>query len=277
VRLQTRPNRQEDVVVPLPRTLDYLKPLAIDDLCRLGRDNDGGYILPAAVVSRAEHLVSFGLSWDWSFEKDFKSRNPKLRIDAYDHTVRPRSIVRRAAGAAARAAVLRLPPGDAARTLRDAADYFTIMKHFVRRVSATKQDRIDVTIDEVFRRVPPGKRVFLKMDIEGSEYDVLHEILQHSHSLVGMVIEFHDVGVLRSTFETSVSAILEHFDIVHVHGNNWAGVAEDGLAEVLEVTFLNRAYRPSTVLRREVLPLEIDQPNHPERPDLPILFHPVDG
>jgi hypothetical protein len=258
--------------VLLPNQLNYLRPLVVDDLRRLGRDHDGGYVLPESVIALSEHLVSFGLSWDWSFEKDFKARNSRIRIDAYDHTIYPRGIIRWAAKAVLNAALLRQSPRDAARTLRDAADYCTIMRHFVQRVSVVKARKNDVTIPEVFGRVPAGRRIFLKMDIEGSEYDVLPDILAHSQDIICMVIEFHDLSRTRETFESSVRSILRDFEVVHIHGNNWGDVADDGLPDVLEMTFLSRTHCPDSAPRREALPLGIDQPNHPDRPDIPMLF-----
>jgi hypothetical protein len=260
--------------MPLPRELDYLRPLVMADICRLGRNNDGGYIVPRSVLALSEYLISFGLSFDWSFERAFKLQKPEIQIDAYDPSVSPSTVVLRAAKHIAKAAVFRTSPGRAVQVLRETVDYFTTMHHFVRRVSPTNIDRKDITIEEVFSRAPRGKRIFLKIDIEGSEYDVIPNILQYSRDLTGMIIEFHDTGRLRTKFKQRMEAILEKFEIVHIHGNNWAGVSVDGLPDCLELTFVNKEYCPVSAPRREALPLEIDQPNHRDRPDIPIMFYP---
>ena len=279
-QLINMPTYQRDYVIPergampLPRELDYLRPLVVGDICRLGRNNDGGYIVPRSVLTLSEYLISFGLSFDWSFEKAFKLQKPEIQIDAYDPSVSPSAVVLRAAKTIVKVALFRTSPGRAVQILRETVHYFTTMHHFVRRVSPTKIDRKDITIEEVFSRAPRGKRIFLKMDIEGSEYDVIPDVLQYSRDLTGMIIEFHDTGRLRTKFKQRMEAILEKFEIVHIHGNNWAGVSVDGLPDCLELTFVNKEYCPVSAPRREALPLEIDQPNHRDRPDISIMFHP---
>ena len=259
--------------MPLPRGLDYLRPLVMADICRLGRNYDGGYVVPRSVLTLSEYLISFGLSFDWSFEKAFKSQKPEIQIDAYDHSISLPAIFLRAAKAIVKVALFRMSPGRAAQIFREIVDYFTTMHHFVRRVSPTKIHEMDITIDEVFSRAPGGKRIFLKMDIEGSEYDIIPDVLRYSRDLTGMIIEFHDAGRLRTEFKQRVEAILEKFEIVHIHGNNWSGVSADGLPDVLEVTFVNKEYCPVSAPRRVSLPLEIDQPNHRGRPDFSIMFY----
>jgi hypothetical protein len=260
--------------MPLPRELDYLRPLVMADMCRLGRNYDGGYIVPRSVLTLSEYLISFGLSFDWSFEKAFKLQKPEIQIDAYDHSISLSAIFLRAAKSIVKAALFRISPSRAVEILREIVDYFTTMHHFVRRVSPTKTDEKDITIEEVFSRAPRGKRIFLKMDIEGSEYDIIPHVLQYSRHLTGMIIELHDTGRLRTKFKQRMEAILEKFEIVHIHGNNWAGVSVDGLPDCLELTFVNKEYCPVSAPRREALPLEIDQPNHRGRPDLSIMFCP---
>jgi hypothetical protein len=56
------------------------------NLIRVGRDNDGGYLVEKNSISNAKHLVSMGLNDDWSFEKHFVSLN-KVGVHVYDHTV----------------------------------------------------------------------------------------------------------------------------------------------------------------------------------------------
>jgi hypothetical protein len=258
----------------LPKELDYLRPLVMADMCRLGRNYDGGYIVPRSVLTVSEHLISFGLSYDWSFEKDFKLQKPEVQIDAYDHSMSVPAILLRAVKSIAKVALFQIPPGRAVQTWREIIDYFTTMRHFVKRVVPTKINTYDITIDEVFSQAPPGKRIFLKMDIEGSEYDLIPDVLRYSGDLTCMIIEFHDTGRRRTEFKQRMAAILEQFEIAHLHGNNWSGVSADGLPDVLEVTFVSKKYCPAVAPRRVSLPIEIDQPNHRGRPDFPIMFEP---
>ena len=48
-----------------------LLPIEIDDLVRIGRDNDGGYVLPQRIFNFCDGLLSYGINKDWSFERIF--------------------------------------------------------------------------------------------------------------------------------------------------------------------------------------------------------------
>ena len=44
-------------------------------LIRLGKKNDGGYLVGIQTVNASTHLISLGIRDDWSFEKDFLKQN----------------------------------------------------------------------------------------------------------------------------------------------------------------------------------------------------------
>ena len=73
--------------------------------------------------------------------------------------------------------------------------------HFKQRIWPDNQDN-SATIDDVFSRLPAGCPVFVKMDIEGSEYLVLDDLLRHSQNIVAMAIEFHDVDTHPDLFNS---------------------------------------------------------------------------
>ena len=51
------------------------RPEKETNFVRLGRNNDGGYIVPVDAAKDSNLLLSFGLDDDWSFEKDFYEIN----------------------------------------------------------------------------------------------------------------------------------------------------------------------------------------------------------
>ena len=56
------------------------------ELVRLGSIDDGGYVLPIKDIKSSNVLISFGISDNWDFEKDFiKISNAK--VIAYDHSI----------------------------------------------------------------------------------------------------------------------------------------------------------------------------------------------
>ena len=64
-----------------------LRPIESTDLIRMGRPNDGGYVIPEKIFSFCDGLLSYGINKDWSFEKDFWKKNPNTIIHCYDHSV----------------------------------------------------------------------------------------------------------------------------------------------------------------------------------------------
>ena len=62
------------------------KPNHLYDLIRLGRNNDGGYLVGKNSVLNANALISFGVHDDCSFEKDFKNLNP-TKVLCFDYIV----------------------------------------------------------------------------------------------------------------------------------------------------------------------------------------------
>ena len=67
-------------IVYLP---DYFKPINFDDLQRIGKPNDGGYVVRKQDIIDTEHLISLGISFDWSFEKEFYKKNKKYYTKIY--------------------------------------------------------------------------------------------------------------------------------------------------------------------------------------------------
>jgi len=61
------------------------KPDGLYDLVRLGKNNDGGYLVCKNSIEVSDCLISFGISDDFSFEEDFKNKK-NIPIFAYDPT-----------------------------------------------------------------------------------------------------------------------------------------------------------------------------------------------
>ena len=40
--------------------IERLKPIHVTDLIRVGRDNDGGYVIPKSILLKSESLLSYG-------------------------------------------------------------------------------------------------------------------------------------------------------------------------------------------------------------------------
>lgn len=260
----------------LPANLSYLQPHVVPHLVRRGGAKDGGYVLPSAPLAGLDAMVSFGLSTDWSIEEDLFRSNPALTIHVYDHTVGAKSFRRALKNAALKFAGGKISFAELRSRHRTDAGYrrfFTGSRvHFRERVFNRRDNANDATIETIFQRVRQARRIFLKMDIEGAEYRVIPQILDHADRIDLMTVEFHDTDPLRAVFETQVKAILGRFNIVHLHGNNIAGVAADGLPDCLEITFLNKRFPTDGGLRDQLPIAGLDHPNNPDAPDLPLRF-----
>ncbi len=191
-----------------PIRLSDFHPVKCETLVRVGSSNDGGYVVPLEAIKAAHALVSFGLAHNWTFERDFKKYNEDAIIHCYDHTVSLRTALQFSIGQLLQFVFL-----FRARSLRKIftwIDYKLFFHsdgtHFKQRIGPDNQDN-SATIDDVFSRPPAGCPVFVKMDIEGSEYLVLDDLLRHSQNITAMAIEFHDVDTHPDLFGSFVEKI----------------------------------------------------------------------
>jgi hypothetical protein len=258
-----------------PIQLSNFHPVACEQLARLGSANDGGYVVPLGAVTAAGALLSFGLSHNWTFERDFKTHNPNVAVHCYDHTVSLLTAFGYSIGQLLRFVLLfRTSALRRAFTWIDYLLFFRADKiHFRQRIWRDNENN-SATIDDAFRRLPAACPVFVKMDIEGSEYDVLDDLLRHSRDIVAMAIEFHDVDRLAGRFNSSIENIKRDFYIVHIHGNNMGGMTPSHFPNAPEMTFFNKRFfhsaPPPSRLKYPVPGL--DRPNHPGLPDFAFEF-----
>lgn len=269
----------------LPRSLDRLNPVVVDDLVRLGVNMDGGYVVPRSAVLDADALVSFGLGDDWSFEQDALRLNPRLIVHVYDHSVGERKFIdgiascwrsfmghqgsMRPAHAAFALSEIR-----ALVELYESYRKFFLGKvcHFQSRVSDRVESFRDITPEQVFVRLGEKQKLLLKMDIEIGEYQILEDLLDYEKRIRLMVIEFHATEFIRDMFLEKIERIIQHYEVVHIHGNNYAGLANDGLPSLLEITFLHKSLCRASP-RRGRLPVPgLDFPNNPKKVDHELLF-----
>ena len=64
-----------------------LKPKKNYLLSRIGKDNDGGYLVGKKNKTDNINLISLGISNDWSFEDHFLKLHPNTKIFAFDDSL----------------------------------------------------------------------------------------------------------------------------------------------------------------------------------------------
>ena len=255
----------------IPPELNFLAPIAVDDLVRIGRNHDGGYLIRQSTIDQIGFLLSFGISNDWSFERQLLRLDPGLRLHAYDHSVDVEVLRRKYLGALGKP--YNLPRiFNYRRAFKSYSAFFTgAAHHFREKVGNTDSDPTEISIAEIFRRIDGNANIFLKMDIEGDEYQVIDEITARSDRIVGLVVEFHDASSRRSEFSRSIRALQQSFDIVHIHGNNYSRVGEDSLPDALEISF-SRTVETAKLYRKTSLIDGLDQPNNKNKADFLLCF-----
>ena len=263
-----------------------LRPCAYADLVRLGPSADGSYVVPRGQVEACHWLLSLGLSDNWEFDKAFVGLNPRAGIVAVDHTVGPRFFGRRIWRNSWKALVsgLTLRPDKLCRRAslvwRD-LDYFRVFRppnrHLRRRVAGGASTPLDITVAELLALLPVKGLgdVFLKMDIEGAEYDVILDVLGHESRVGCLVVEFHNIVGRAAEFNHAIDRLLERFWLLHIHGNN-CGPFDSGASfpDTVELTFLNRRMVQGDLdLSRRSYPVAgLDAPNDPLKEDYVLNF-----
>lgn len=226
-------------------------------LARIGSLHDGGYFVSPLALQRSTALLSLGLSDDWSFEADFRARNP-VPLLCLDHTVTPRFWIRRAI-----ASLFTLQP-------RGLVRYFAYRRFFRgdaehRRLCAGYDIPGGISLARVIEGIE-SDAIFLKCDIEGSEYRLFDDIVRHARRFTGMVIEFHSIDLHRERIDRFLAA-LTGFRIVALHPNNAGGMDANGDPLVIEITLTRSDLVGPTAIDRQLASI-----NEPARPDIEARF-----
>ena len=270
------------------------RPVAVDDLVRVGRAHDGGYVISRRCIEATRLLIGMGINDDWSFERDFQLHNQAVRVVGLDGSVSQDTFKRRAMEARTLAIgyFLRLKRWNMTEQWREAARWDAVARDFQRffgsRDNVFYHKFLSDTDDESqltwtsLRRIEPalGKddpvpRIFVKVDIERGEYRVMTDILSDAPRINGLAIEFHDCDILWERFVGLMDRLQEQFAVVHIHGNNWSPlIAGTTCPQTLEVSLVNQRLlstplSPSTA----TYPLPgLDMPNNREKGDYSLSF-----
>lgn len=268
-------------------------PLAVDDLVRVGRDNDGGYVVGRRSVLGSDLLIGLGINTDWSFEQQFAAMNPGAAVVAVDGSVSATRFEHDGVVERLHAGRLALSRRGGARgrwqagseyqaLARDFRAFFHAPRrlHVERMISGDSYDG-SLTWSELARiiddRFPEARSWFVKMDIEGHEYRVVPQMLSDIARVTGLVVEFHDCDLLWERLEETLALLDPHFALVHAHGNNCGPlIAGSCMPRVLELSFLRRtlleAHEGARTNDRRYPLAGLDMPNNPTLPDPPVPF-----
>ncbi len=221
---------------------------------RLGKDGDGGYVLPMDVLKDVEAVVVFGINDEDSFERDLANYLDPKKIPFY------------------------LCDPFVPYTAAGKNDF---RFHSLGLAEETKENMI--TWPDFLRRFSlEGKKILLKVDIEGAEWASFASLQASDfQNVVCFIVEFHrlldkqDIPRQNKTFELLNST----FFLNHCHVNNNGlvfNIDSKLYPDVLECTYVNKSLVENSKLtlkrRTEIYPSILDQANIDVRPDYPIAW-----
>lgn len=224
------------------RLLEPQKAVSVNKT-RVGSAGDGGYV-QLDDLSGVIHAFSFGVCDDDAW--DLAMAQAGVPVEQFDHSV-------------------------------ESAPSSHPLLHFHRKMIAAQcgsdRESLAALVSKFSKSDTPD--LFLKMDIEGWEWEVLDSTpddLLAKHAQI--VCEFHDLSrLVLPHFYSRAKRVLEKlyrlFAVTHVHANNCVPynlIANIPLPDVLEISFASRAryrFEPS----QETFPTRLDAPCSPNNPD----------
>jgi hypothetical protein len=249
------------------------------NLIRLGNKNDGGYVVEENSVRNSEILLSFGLSDDWSFESDF-SKLGKKKIYTYDYSVNLRFWIVNFIKSLINILLFREPLSNIKKLLEfyNYKSFFNNKtnfhyKKFISPLSMKKNmlnNNFITDLNRIFKDLE--KNIFLKIDIEGSEYRILDQIIDNSKKINGLVIEFHDFDLHQKVIEKFLSDL--DLKLVHLHVNNFGTINNEGIPSAVELTFSSREFISNNLNNDKIYPVvNLDKPCNKNEIDHKIIFN----
>lgn len=270
----------DKVNVSLPAEL---RPDGRNRLMRLGSRYDGGYVIAAALIDHMDQLLSFGLGLNWDFERDVARLTAIRQIDCYDHTVTRARLGWIHAKSLISYFLNREKYAERIAACRDYPRFFGTdprIRHLQMMVSDRDDPESTTVASALGRLKDAGDRIFLKCDIEGSEYAIADEIIASSGRFTGIAIEFHDVNRRLGEISAFLDQLRRTHFLDHVHVNSFSKVDSAGVPSVIEVSLSRRDLSPEgnvgkldrLYIRHSLDGIELDASNAADRPDMQIVW-----
>jgi hypothetical protein len=219
------------------------EPLANCSWARFGHPNDGGYLMCDNLLTGVSTAYSYGIEGrdEWGCAIAQKTGAPVHQYDCFV-TAKPSC-----AGAS-----------------------FIFHEECVGQTGRDSGNRVfDTLANHIARNGDQGKRLVVKMDVEGAEWDVLmgapEGVLANIQQLV---VEFHEVDQPR--FSKVIERLKRTFVVANVHFNNFTCNKDVGPlpAYAFEVLFVNRSIaQVSEAGAGPITPNPLDSPNVAGRRD----------
>jgi hypothetical protein len=262
----------ETIFIKCPKDLQFLQPFECSELSRVGNASDGGYLLPRPYIDRIQHLISFGLGENWSFESELASLNPNLSIHVYDNTVSLQFFATKAIKGIVKFLMGKESFSNVISRIRRLVTYFRFWifnrknKHLHLRISQESFHSISGAINQ-------DSSYGIKIDIEGSEWEILRDLETVQNSFEFMILEIHDFDNHVNELNEFLTAIQASYKLIHLHANNFGDIGKKGFPNVFEIVLIRDRGLVNLTNKRQHLPISgFDIPNAKNRPDYQIEF-----
>jgi len=242
----------------LENNTDLFKVYHFDNKFRLGSNTDSGYVIGDLNINY-DCLISCGISQNDDFSIDFinKYNLNKENCFAFDGTIK-----------------------DIPSNLKN------IVTFIKKNIGFENSDSVS-NLSSFFEKYD---NIFLKMDIEGGEWPWFQSMDQIKLSKISqLVIELHGItnvswhGMTVNSFGSDyhekiqcLKKITSTHYLIHAHGNNHDLVSNNGLPNVIELTYINKnLFDKIPELNSIPLPIKgLDFSNNPGYPDINLNFYP---
>lgn len=203
-----------------------------DSSFRFGSIEDGGYLITPKYLLEADFLFSGGISSNVEFEYDVFRYNKTIQIIGIDPTVSKSKLLLKA---------LVRPFFGKSNKLRYLINVlnFIDLQYTGRFTHIAKWLNKDFGIFDAFKSLNLSiekKKILLKLDIEGSEYDLLNEIVVNKECFTCMVFEFHDLDKKSDLLLDFLSNLESDFSLTSIEINPSGGFFSSNLPKNIEIT-----------------------------------------
>ncbi len=234
----------------------FLQPKKIKSLVRVGKHNDGGYLVDPRSIEVTDFLLTFGISDDWSFEQQFL-QSKTVPLVSFDGSVGFKFFLKKTVKKLWSLSFISF-----VRMFLACIKYKMFFSddrcHIVKHVGFDQSPKI-ISLKRIVQDFLPmdTKNIFIKMDIEGWEYRILDSLLELAKSdrISGFVVEFHDIDLHLDKLEKFIKEF--PLNLCHFHYNNHSLLTDSDLPLVIELSFTKFAVEDELVTS---FPHHLDMP-----------------
>ena len=213
---------------------------------RIGSKYDGGYIVCLDINQNYDMIISGGAGNNISFEKELISIIDQDCI-IYDHTV----------------------------NIKNIHNYHNLNN----KKLIHSKTKLNKNNQHFFNFINTYKNIFLKLDIEGGEYELLECLTQEQiRRFKQIVIEIHRPYAYNKF--NLIKKLFTNHRLIHLHANNCCGTTNIigiEMPKIIELTLIRNDTIPSdTILIPNTanLPTELDFPNLRFKPEIQLDYYP---